>query len=439
MMILDMSDSVSIAQMRCYKWLFLLCLLGALGFMVLSYLPTNVGLASNWATRNGLWQLNGVLDTVDRHSPRIATNEGGKTTQMLKQSSQVKKSTRSDEVTSAQPTRPPDKQSTMWFLNDDTYTKSKCLSAIRRNPELVPGGLNFIPDIPVLMWSEHINPEEYDRLKLFDRLFGWKNIPYGDVKNCLRHFNTSDHRYMFPGWTPDHAGCVRCAVVGNGGILRGSGKGREIDGHDFVWRVNAAITEGFEDDVGKRTSFYFHCHNSLKNSLKTSRKYGFTHPPQDKSTVYISVAKNVQDYAYFDAAISWKPVKNKSSPPLEYGERPANTKFRMLHPDFIRYLTYNWLNSSRANGRYENIYQPSKGAIMLLTALHTCDITDAYGFITADHRHYNSYYYEKDWKKYVFYANHDFRMELELWNKLDIAGLMTLYRGNKTDAEGGRE
>ncbi|CAH1259127.1 Hypp2159 [Branchiostoma lanceolatum] len=58
------------------------------------------------------------------------------------------------------------------------------------------------------------------------------------------------------------------------------------------------------------------------------------------STVYISVAKNVQDYAYFDAAISWKPVKNKSSPPLEYGERPANTKFRMLHPDFIRYLTY---------------------------------------------------------------------------------------------------
>ncbi|CAH1259147.1 ST6GALNAC2 [Branchiostoma lanceolatum] len=203
------------------------------------------------------------------------------------------------------------------------------------------------------MWSEHINPEEYDRLKLFDRLFGWKNIPYGDVKNCLRHFNTSDHRYMFPGWTPDHAGCVRCAVVGNGGILRGSGKGREIDGHDFVWRVNAAITEGFEDDVGKRTSFYFHCHNSLKNSLKTSRKYGFTHPPQDKSTVYISVAKNVQDYAYFDAAISWKPVKNKSSPPLEYGERPANTKFRMLHPDFIRYLTYKQLQRAwhRAPGR----------------------------------------------------------------------------------------
>ncbi|XP_014867104.1 PREDICTED: alpha-N-acetylgalactosaminide alpha-2,6-sialyltransferase 2-like [Poecilia mexicana] len=30
--------------------------------------------------------------------------------------------------------------------------------------------------------------------------------------------------------------CVRCAVVGNGGILRGAGQGRNIDGHDLVFR-----------------------------------------------------------------------------------------------------------------------------------------------------------------------------------------------------------
>lgn len=30
--------------------------------------------------------------------------------------------------------------------------------------------------------------------------------------------------------------CVRCAVVGNGGILNGSRQGRDIDAHDYVFR-----------------------------------------------------------------------------------------------------------------------------------------------------------------------------------------------------------
>ncbi|XP_078698541.1 alpha-N-acetylgalactosaminide alpha-2,6-sialyltransferase 2-like isoform X1 [Branchiostoma floridae x Branchiostoma belcheri] len=459
-----------------FKWLFLLCLVLTLGFVWFSgsYLHKNmtkskVNLGSYQETRtsemsekNSHVKRSEVLAEVQRttkppqtvnitHNVKILTKIQI-VAEVKDNRTDLEVGTRrnrteatpkpADTGTPAPPTVPPDKRSPTWFLRDDTYTRSKCPSAIRKNPDKVPGGQNFIPDIPVLMWSEHITPEEYARLTQFKMSYGWDGMSYEDVKNCLRHLNTSAHRYMFPGWAPDHAGCIRCAVVGNGGILRGSGKGREIDGHDFVWRVNAAITEGFEEDVGKRTSFYFHSVNSMKKSAAHAGLSGFRDrlPPQSKDTVYTSISHGRRDYVYFDAAINWKPVKSgrdrskAHEPPSEYGVKPASTKFRMLHPDFMRYLKYHWLNSSRGYGRFEGIYQPSKGAMMLLAALHTCDVTDAYGFLTADHAQYSDHYYEKDWQKFVFYVNHDFKMEMKLWDELDKAGLMALYRGNKTEA-----
>lgn len=78
--------------------------------------------------------------------------------------------------------------------------------------------------------------------------------------------------------------------------------------------------------------------------------------------------------------------------------------------------------------QYGHLYMPSTGALMLLTALHTCDQVSAYGFITANYEQFSDHYYEPEKKPLVFYANHDMLLEAELWRSLHRAGIMELYQ-----------
>ena len=45
-----------------------------------------------------------------------------------------------------------------------------------------------------------------------------------------------------------------CAVVGSSGSMLGAGRGAAIDAHDAVFRANMAVTEGYEEYAGRRTS-----------------------------------------------------------------------------------------------------------------------------------------------------------------------------------------
>ena len=55
-------------------------------------------------------------------------------------------------------------------------------------------------------------------------------------------------------------------------------------------RVNVAVTEGHEEDVGTKTSFYCAAFRSLSNSLMSGRPFGFKAPPYQK-VGYHSVPK----------------------------------------------------------------------------------------------------------------------------------------------------
>lgn len=52
----------------------------------------------------------------------------------------------------------------------------------------------------------------------------------------------------------------------------------------------------------------------------------------------------------------------------------------------------------------------------------------AYGFITEGHERFSDHYYDKTWKKLVFYINHDFQLEREVWKRLHTEGIIRLFQ-----------
>ncbi|XP_052544089.1 alpha-N-acetylgalactosaminide alpha-2,6-sialyltransferase 2 isoform X1 [Tympanuchus pallidicinctus] len=286
-------------------------------------------------------------------------------------------------------------------------------------------------DIPVLMWDQHFNPETWDRLKARRVPYGWQGLSQAAVGSTLHLLNSSSNTQLF-GRDRFPGGCVRCAVVGNGGILNGSRQGRAIDAHDLVFRLNGAIIKGFEEDVGTKVSFYGFTVNTMKNSLVAYEAYGFSQIPQGKDLKYIFIPSDARDYIMLRSAIQGSPVPeglDKGDEPQKYfGLEASAEKFKLLHPDFLHYLTTRFLRSELLDMQYGHLYMPSTGALMLLTALHTCDQVSAYGFITANYEQFSDHYYEPEKQPLVFYANHDMLLEAELWRSLHQAGIMELYQ-----------
>uniref|UniRef100_A0A8C0EQS5 alpha-N-acetylgalactosaminide alpha-2,6-sialyltransferase n=1 Tax=Bubo bubo TaxID=30461 RepID=A0A8C0EQS5_BUBBB len=311
---------------------------------------------------------------------------------------------------------------------------SMCLHSVMARAKADPKfGEIFRFDTPVLMWDQHFTPETWDRLKTRHVPYGWQGLSQAVVGSTLRLLNASANRHLFdrdafPG------GCVfRCGrVPGRMGLWvlgRGQPWTRVLR---FSHRLNGAVIKGFEEDVGTKISFYGFTVNTMKNSLIAYEEYGFTQIPQAKDLRYIFIPSDFRDYVMLKSAIQGSLVpegSDKGDDPQKYfGPEASAEKFKLLHPDFLQYLTARFLRSELLNTQYGSLYMPSTGALMLLTALHTCDQVSAYGFITTNYEQFSDHYYEVEKKPLVFYANHDMMLEAALWRSLHRAGIMTLYQ-----------
>ncbi|CAL8238234.1 unnamed protein product, partial [Merluccius merluccius] len=165
--------------------------------------------------------------------------------------------------------------------------------------------------------------------------------------------------------------CRSCAVVGNSGNLRHSGHGKMIDSHTSVIRMNKAVTSGFEEDVGNRTTHHFLYPESAVDVV-------------DGASLVLLPFK-VKDLQWLTSALStghitmtYMRVKERIKADLE--------KVLVVNPEFFKYCHEHW---TEGHGRY-----PSTGLVALIYALHTCDQLSLFGYGADQNGNWHHYWEE---------------------------------------------
>ncbi|XP_072041676.1 alpha-N-acetylgalactosaminide alpha-2,6-sialyltransferase 1-like [Amphiura filiformis] len=328
------------------------------------------------------------------------------------------------------------KDSSENYTHDLQYLKyMQCSNSLRhrmKSRKALKG--KYIPDVPILLTPEHVTKSEYDRLKAFRDMMGWKHSKYEFVAKAMSLLNTTSHKYLFDDILDNNTRgtgtCTRCAVIGNGGILNGSRMGKEIDSHDYVFRTNAAITEGHEEDVGSKTSFYCFGMVTLSNAISRMKNKGFPKPPWNPKIRYIFFPENDWAYRYIYAALTNRTLPKGNTgiyakrEPFIFPKPLIAEEIKIIHPDFCRYVDKTWLKSPklRTGGR------ATTGAIMLFLALHTCDEVNGFGYM-GDPDRFTYYYYDQTFVKQSLTkaSNHDWQRENTLWKLLIDEGIFHMY------------
>jgi alpha-N-acetylgalactosaminide alpha-2,6-sialyltransferase (sialyltransferase 7A) len=297
----------------------------------------------------------------------------------------------------------------------------------------------FLPNLTLFLDSRHFNQSEWNRLEHFAPPFGFMELNHSLVQKVVTHFPpVPQQQLLLASLPPGSSQCVTCAVVGNGGILNDSRVGRDIDSHDYVFRLSGAVIKGYEQDVGTRTSFYGFTAFSLTQSLLILGRRGFQHVPLGKDVRYLHFLEGTRDYEWLEAMLLNQTLAKKNlfwfrrRPQEAFQEALKLDRYLLLHPDFLRYMKNRFLRSKTLTTTHWRIYRPTTGALLLLTALHLCDKVSAYGFITEGYERFSDHYYDQSWKRLIFYINHDFALERTVWKRLHDEGIIWLYQRPQT-------
>ncbi|XP_010878815.2 beta-galactoside alpha-2,6-sialyltransferase 2 [Esox lucius] len=219
-------------------------------------------------------------------------------------------------------------------------------------------------------------------------------------KARLRVLDGSEQPFMSLGWSHlvprvNLEGTERgqsrfrtCAVVTSAGSILHSGLGKEIDSHDAVLRFNAAPTEGYERDVGSKTTIRI-----INSQILADPKHRF-----NTSSLYKNMTLVAWDPAPYAVNLDkWyaSPDYNLFSPYEEHRKHHPAQPFYILHPKYV------WQLWDIIQGNTKETIQPnppSSGFIGILLMMALCEKVHVYEYIPSlrktDLCHYYEHYYD---------------------------------------------
>ncbi|XP_074554758.1 ST3 beta-galactoside alpha-2,3-sialyltransferase 8 [Halichoeres trimaculatus] len=260
-----------------------------------------------------------------------------------------------DSLNSDPPSNDPKPEEEETSEDNSKKTKSKC------------GCTSCISDLDGSEWfSKHYDPDQKPVLNSTnnnfdaDALKWWLALQRSGNDQTLEGVMSKMFDVITPpkqDFKPHPSRCRRCAVVGNSGNLRESGNGNLINSHDFIFRMNKAVTRGFEKDVGNRTTYHL--------------LYPESAVDVDPGVSLILLPFKLRDLEWLTSALSTGEVKMTY---MRVKERVQADKDKVLvvNPAFFKYVNDRW---TEHHGRY-----PSTGMLAIIFALHTCDQVSVFGY-----------------------------------------------------------
>uniref|UniRef100_A0A8C5X7L9 Type 2 lactosamine alpha-2,3-sialyltransferase n=1 Tax=Malurus cyaneus samueli TaxID=2593467 RepID=A0A8C5X7L9_9PASS len=169
----------------------------------------------------------------------------------------------------------------------------------------------------------------------------------------------------------DSIACRRCVVVGNGGVLRNKTLGEKIDSYDVIIRMNNGPVIGYEEDVGRRTTFRLSYPESI-----------FSDPIHyDPNTTVVLIVFKPRDLKWLWEILGGQKVSAKG-----FWKRPAlkmiykSSQIRILDPSITRKTAYEWLHFPTRFPKKEKPKHPTTGLIAITLAFHICHEVHLAGF-----------------------------------------------------------
>ncbi|XP_070606107.1 type 2 lactosamine alpha-2,3-sialyltransferase isoform X9 [Erythrolamprus reginae] len=166
--------------------------------------------------------------------------------------------------------------------------------------------------------------------------------------------------------------CKKCIVVGNGGILRNKKLGQKIDSYDVIIRMNNGPVIGYEDDVGRRTTFRLFYPESV-----------FSDPLHyDPETIAVFTVFKRYDLKWLSDLLSGHNIMAThvfwKKPAMKMIYKP--NQIRILDPFIIKRTAYELLHFPRKFRNQKRPKHPTTGLIAIAFAFDICTEVHLAGF-----------------------------------------------------------